>query len=281
MAPPFRKKPMVPNARVRVCPVCGVLLDPSDTRCFQCGDAITSTPSSSLFSWARKHIPLQGEITSGILLANVSLFLLTWLLSKDKGILMSVDMQVLDRFGAKDTALILGHGEWWRLILSAFLHANFMHIFFNMMVLVSLGRAVEEFYGWERYLFFYVVSAIFADLASMWMHPQYLGIGASGAIMGLAGVLLAYSVRNWSSYGRVMGKGLLRWIGSILLIGFVLGSFVDNAAHIGGLIAGFLIALPFPAGRAKGTGQKFLDIILGWGSLFLIGYSFLLMALAR
>ena len=69
-----------------------------------------------------------------------------------------------------------------------FLHANMIHIFFNMWVFLDLGRFVEELYGWPRYLFFYVASGIVSFLASTWINPQVPSLGASGAI---AGVLFA------------------------------------------------------------------------------------------
>lgn len=185
---------------------------------------------------------------------------------------MDISASVLNHFGAKNTFLIL-QGQPWRLVTAMFLHANLLHIFFNMWVLLDLGRLVEEIYGWQRFLFFYVVAGIIGYIASVFWSPAVLSIGASGAIMGLAGVLLAYSVRHWNTHGRDFGRRLLNWIAIIFIFGFVVRG-VDNAAHLGGLVSGFLIALPVSERRFPNAWQELIDDILGWGAIALVIFSF-------
>lgn len=264
--------------RVQVCPGCGILLDPSDTHCFQCGANVAPASMPGFRLWVKRNVFLQGQVTWGIFILNFFLFFLTWLLTKDKGPLMAVEFPVLNRFGAKNTILIL-NGQSWRLITANFLHANLIHIFFNMWVFLDLGRYVEELYGWQRFLFFYIASGIIAYSASVFTYPAVPSIGASGAIMGLVGVLLAYSAKHWKTHGRQMGRSLLRWVAYMLVIGFLLSGTVDNAAHIGGLLGGFCIAFPF-ATREEKRFESF-DWILGWGTIALIFYSFLAMALSK
>ena len=77
---------------------------------------------------------------------------------------MSISIKVLNEFGDKNTPLIL-KGQIWRLVTAIFLHANLIHIFFNMFAFVQLGLLVEIYYGWERYLFFYIFSGIIGYIA--------------------------------------------------------------------------------------------------------------------
>lgn len=274
-------RPPVKN-RARICPGCGTLLDPSDSTCFQCGAEQPSAPARGIRTWF-EGFQLQGEVTRGILFVTIFIFVITWIASEMKGksdLLMSIDGDTLYSFGAKSTAQILT-GEIWRLVTPIFLHANFLHILFNMWAFVQLGNLAEEIYGWQRYLFFYVVTGAIGYAASMLFYPQVLSIGASGAIMGLMGVLLAYSARNWKTYGKLLGKSLIFWAVFILGYGFILPGLIDNAAHIGGLLSGFIIALPFTPGPPKTRGAEIYHGILGWGAMLIVLWSFLAMGFSR
>lgn len=275
------EKPLQRKTTTRVCPGCGVLLDAADSRCFQCGTLVSPSTFPGARLWLKRRLTLQGQVTFSLLIMNFVFFFLTWLLSSDKsGFMMNIDLRVLNRFGAKNTMMI-ANGQVWRLLVAAFLHGNLMHIFFNMMALLSLGRLVEEFYGWQLYLFFYVMSGLLGNLASAWYYPDVLGIGASGAIMGLAGVLIALSLKNWKVFGPFIGRGLLRWVAYILLIGFFLSGYVDNAAHVGGLLAGFLLSLPFSISKVRSAWRTGLENAAGWGSAMIICASFTAMAFSH
>lgn len=266
------------KTRTFVCPGCGVLLDASESRCFQCGAPVSPMTLPGARLWWKRTMSLQGHVTFGLVIVNFFIFFLTWILSPAKdGLFMSIDLSVLDRFGAKNTSLIL-EGQVWRLLTAVFLHGNLMHIFFNMMALLSLGPVVEELYGWERFLFLYIFSGIVGYIGSCWYYPNVLSIGASGSIMGIAGVLLATSVRDWKLYGPVMGRSLVRWLFYVFVLGFILRDHVDNAAHVGGIVAGFLGALPFSTATVRTAFKRSFESVLGWGTLFLIGASFVAMA---
>jgi membrane associated rhomboid family serine protease len=275
--------PTLPNRRAKICPYCGVLLDPEDSKCFQCGTEFSSPQPSGFQRWLAENFQLQGEVTKGILLVTVLIFAVTWLLSEIKGksdIFMSIDLKVLDEFGAKNTLLMVEKGELWRLVTAIFLHANLLHIFFNMWAFVQIGFLVEQIYGWQRYCFFYIFSGAMGYVASSIFYPNVMSIGASGAIMGLIGVLLAYSVRNWKSHGRILGKRLLFWVFFILFYGYVIPN-IDNAAHIGGLLSGFLVALPFKPEPPANLFQKIVDETLGWGTVLLVVGCFLFMGFSH
>lgn len=132
-------------------------------------------------------------------------------------------------------------GEWWRIFTAAFLHGPPLHILFNMFALWQVGSLVEAVYGTPRMAVLYLLSAFGSGLLVTYVDPQSATIGASGAIFGLFGAILAA--------GLGMGKGgkelVQQSLGIIilnLLIGFTLPN-ISNSGHIGGLIAGFLVGL--------------------------------------
>ena len=142
-------------------------------------------------------------------------------------------------------------GEWWRLITNAFLHFGIFHLLFNMWAIAATGPLVERLYGSVAYGLAYLIAAVSGSLASIAMHPQMNGAGASGAIFGIYGLLLAALLRG----GRSIPRGVVKPLRTSVLIftlyslttGFI-SAGVDNAAHVGGLIAGFLLGLVFAHG---------------------------------
>jgi len=146
--------------------------------------------------------------------------------------------------GFQDNALIT-HGEYWRFFTAMFLHADILHIGFNMLSLFFVGRAVEVFYGKWRYLVIYLLSGIAGGILFYFTSQGQGGaLGASGAIFGVFGALGVFYIVNRKSLG-VYGRGAignwLFWIGLNLVFGFS-NPNIALFAHIGGLIAGMLIA---------------------------------------
>jgi membrane associated rhomboid family serine protease len=135
----------------------------------------------------------------------------------------------------------LGHGEWWRLFTVTLVHGNLLHLGFNMYALFIVGPLVEALYGRALYLLFYLLAAAAGSVASYLFVPTN-SVGASGAIFGLFGVLLTATYVHKPALGR-QARGLTGQIALLiainLAIGFGLGGgVIDNAAHVGGLIAG-------------------------------------------
>ena len=145
---------------------------------------------------------------------------------------------------------LVQNGEFYRLFTCMFVHADIMHILFNMIALYSIGPVVERYYGKSKFLLIYLVSGLLGSIFSgVFMTADSISIGASGAIFGLLG-----SICYFTYYYRATLQGILR--GSImpviiinLVIGF-LSSSIDLSAHIGGLIGGILISM------AIGIGDK-------------------------
>lgn len=142
--------------------------------------------------------------------------------------------------GALLPAAVIQDHEWWRIVSSAFLHGNIIHIGVNMLSLYWLGRFIELALGSARMLLVYIISMIAAGIAVVYFAPpDALTVGASGAIFGLFGALFAIGLRL-----RERGQELVRSNIGILVINLVYGfAFPGIAwqAHIGGLIAGFII----------------------------------------
>jgi len=137
-------------------------------------------------------------------------------------------------------------GEWWRLCTSLFIHFGIIHLAFNMWALAAFGPLTERLYGSVNYLFIYLLAGVGGSLASIAWHPNINSAGASGAIFGILGALLAAQVRTGrtfpSSVVSPLRNSTLVFVGYALFNGLATKG-VDEAAHLGGLAAGFLIGL--------------------------------------
>lgn len=140
------------------------------------------------------------------------------------------------------------NGEWWRIFTSAFLHENFVHITFNMIALWQVGSIVEAIFGMPRMAIMYVISMIGSGLAITYFDPQIATIGASGAIFGLFGALVAAGLRL-GPRGSQMVKQCLGIIVLNVLLGFVPGLNISQSGHIGGLVIGFICGVVFFVNR--------------------------------
>jgi rhomboid protease GluP len=150
----------------------------------------------------------------------------------------------LIKFGANYTPQTK-NGEWWRLLTCVFLHGNLMHLIFNVSGLVFVSLILEPFLGHVKFLILFLVTGFLASLTSLYWHDTTLSIGASGAIFGLYGAFLSLYLTK-SIPDEVGGFFLtfsLIFVGLNLLFGLSEG--IDNAAHIGGLLSGFIIGLIF------------------------------------
>jgi len=174
-------------------------------------------------------------------------------------------------FGAKVNELIRSEHEYWRFITPIFLHAGMLHLFFNSYSLYAVGPTVEKIYGNHKFVFIYFLAGIMGNIASFALtpYPNIPGVGASGAIFGLLGAIVYYGVENPRTFKRYFGYNVIVIIIINLAFGFSTEG-IDNFAHIGGLIGGFLAAgilgvKDFKRGMA---GKRLLAIII---TVFLAG----------
>jgi len=143
-------------------------------------------------------------------------------------------------------------GQWWRFVSSLFLHFGPMHLIFNCVSILFLGRIIEPLLGYFNFGGLYFVTGIIASSASFTFNKDVFSAGASGAIFGLFGVFIAILLSN------IIRKDLrdewLKSVGTILVINLGMGFIlpVDNAAHIGGLLSGLVLGFAFiPAIRRR------------------------------
>jgi rhomboid protease GluP len=136
------------------------------------------------------------------------------------------------------------NGQWWRLLTNIFLHGGLMHVVANMYGLLFVGIFLEPRLGRLRYTLVYLVTGIIASATSLWWHADTVSIGASGAIFGLYGISLAMMLTKVvpGTHSKLLFVSIIVFAGYNLFMGFI-SSGTDNAAHIGGLVSGFIIGL--------------------------------------
>jgi membrane associated rhomboid family serine protease len=188
---------------------------------------------------------------------------------------------VLERFG-EIPANIVFNGEYYRLITPMFLHAplgepfGLLHILFNMYILRIYGPQVEGRFGTLRFSLMYLLTGFVAAAASMAFGScGQIGIGASGAVFGVVGILLVvlYNRRHQSHVNDYL-RTLLMFVGINLLLGFSLGG-IDNFAHMGGLAAGIAVGIGTDKGRegdASTYQQVATMLVVGLAGLLLVAW---------
>ena len=134
------------------------------------------------------------------------------------GAFLSFDAHTLLEFGGRWTPALLA-GEWWRLGTCVFLHAGLWHIGFNVFALLQIGPAIEEQFGKARMVFLFMLTGIFAALGSAFIGPWGVGIGASGAIMGLIGAAVGWGHREGTTQGRLLRNRMLKWTAYVFIFG--------------------------------------------------------------
>ena len=141
---------------------------------------------------------------------------------------------------------LLQQGEYYRMFTSIFLHFGFSHLVNNMLMLGVMGWQLELVIGRIKFLTIYFAAGlggnVLSALAELRTGDYAVSAGASGAIFGIIGALLYIAVRNHGQIGNVSGQGILIMVALTLYYGFT-SSGVDNFAHIGGLAAGFVLAV--------------------------------------
>jgi rhomboid protease GluP len=176
----------------------------------------------------------------------VGLSVLVWLLNVASGMSpLSPRPIELAVWGANHLPLTIE--QPWRLLTATFLHGGIIHLAFNMWALWDTGRLAERFYGNAQLLLIYLVAGLSGSIASLFFAARTgVSVGASGAIFGVVGCLLAAIFTKAHKLPPVlvqsMRSSMLMFVGFSLFMGFTAG-FIDNAAHIGGLAGGFVMGM--------------------------------------
>ncbi len=196
----------------------------------------------------------QPSVTYALVALNSLIFLLTYFGGTTAG--GETDTGRLIEFGALVPRLVF-HGQWWRLFTAIFLHASIQHILFNMMSLLAVGTLAERLYGSVKFVGIYLGAGLIGSLASLGYASMtgaldVPGVGASGAIFGVAGALVTIRFQSSEIIPRVLRDRVSNTMIPLILISLVfayLTPYVDNAAHVGGLLGGMLLSFLFPLTR--------------------------------
>ncbi len=159
---------------------------------------------------------------------------------------MTEDAEFMLHHGAMYVPYVAEGDEYYRLFTCMFLHFGFEHLMNNMVVLLIVGWNLEMAVGKVKYLFLYIGSGLCGNVVSaIWdiRTGEYaVSAGASGAVFGMIGGLLYVALRNRGRIGDISGRGIAFMVIVTLYYGFS-NTGVDNAAHVGGLLSGFLLAV--------------------------------------
>ncbi len=239
-----------------VCANCGQLIPSHTPTCEYCGAASPFAEQigeqkvlSDIFNRASPVAPI-------LIGVNVAIYILITIAAGGdlwRALTGGADTFTLLAFGAQNNEL-LQNGQWFRLITPAFVHIGLLHLIMNSYALWTIGPLVEKLYGSPRFLAIYLLTAAGGCLASFLNHARQQDLfgasaGASGAIFGLFGIIAVFSFRYRNElpqrFLRALKSSVLPVIGLNLLIGYSL-KYVDNAAHLGGLLTGAALALVVP-----------------------------------
>jgi rhomboid protease GluP len=292
-----------------MCRNCGALVGANETTCSACGapkDSVGAAAAREVIRkpqaqgydhetirFARAILSRPYIFTIVFLVANIFVFILTAQAGADD------NPAVLIRFGAKVNSYINNQHEWWRFVTPIFLHGGIAHILMNMYGLWVIGPYVERLYGSAKFVVFWVATGV-AGVAASYLSVQpnmhnagplgrflfksqdAISVGASGALFGLIGVLFVFGIKFRrelpEGFKRAFGTGMLPTILLNIVIGYMV-PVIDNAAHMGGLVAGALLALVIDYKRPdRSKGIAVFWHILQALALALIVVSFVMVA---
>jgi len=236
--------------------------------------------------WVKKNLGLSG-LWQGMLRGEagsitfllIALNILVYLLFVIGGAgFFTLDHEALLSFGGNYTAAIQ-QGEWWRLLSACFLHGGIIHLLLNMYGLFIGGIMVELALGRWKFLSAYLVAGIAGSAASYYFHDEVLSVGASGAVFGVFGMALGMlSVPDGKTKERLKMLGNLAFY-VIISLAYGMKEGIDNWAHGGGLVAGYLIGFGFALGRKMiPESPAFRYLVYGVSALVLFGSSYLVYA---
>jgi len=225
--------------------------------CDRCAGRASSRASRRL----NAGVLLQFPATTLLMGINTAVFLAMILSS---GELMGFGPQTTLHWGGNVGQYTLS-GEYWRLVTAGFVHLNLLHFAMNMWCLWSLGQLSERLFGSSVTLAIYVLTGVGGALLSVGVHPLRGEVGASAAVFGIAGAILSGikfgKVPIASIHKRQIFSSLIFFVIFNLSFGMLPG--IDNMAHLGGLISGFLFGAPLASAAA--SGKKIFE----WGTILL------------
>jgi len=273
----------------RMCPNCRALIDRDASVCPLCGASVKRARARGTSAAPERFlgvIPIPSTATSVVVVANLALYAIAWYMTASASAQLGaapsmggVSGEVLLRLGAKSAHIFVG--QWWRLVTAIFLHAGLLHVGFNLWCIFDLGPEVEALFSTPKFIVLYLTTGVVGFLLSLWWSPFGLSVGASGAILGLIGILIGVSFHH-GHLGKAYRGQLWRWVIYIFVFGLLSGLFgfgLDNAAHAGGLVSGLLLGYFVPEGEPQTRASENFWNTLAVLSVIIIAGSFALMAL--
>jgi rhomboid protease GluP len=232
------------------------------------------TSPNQITSFFDVFIPKKGFYITPILInVNIVIYILMVVTGVN---FMLPDNQSLINWGANFRPVTL-EGEPWRLITNCFIHIGIFHLLMNVYALLYIGLLLEPYLGKARFLAAYLITGVIASIASLWWHDLTISAGASGAIFGMYGIFLAMLTTNLieKSTRKALLTSIAIFVGYNMLNGFKANSGIDNAAHIGGLISGWIVGYAYVLSLKKPQNINLKNgIIVGFSIVTIIGAIF-------
>ena len=227
-----------------LCTSCGVLVGVNDPTCYNCG---RRNPGLWGFAPALRALGNDLGFINIVTGGTIIMYVLSLVMSRDgNNIGLSPGSAAMRILGASGASPVFEFGWWWTVITAGWLHGGILHIFFNVMWIRQLGPEIARLYGAGRMVIIYTIAGIagftlssFLGLFGLPFFGAGLTVGASASIFGFLGALVHYGNRTGSSHIRQAGIQYALFMG---IMGFVM-SGVDNAAHLGGFVGGYLASL--------------------------------------
>jgi rhomboid protease GluP len=265
-----------------MCPACRTLVERSVGTCPSCGGSMRGVAGGGIGRALTLLVPGSPSLSALLVTANVGMSILVAVLgAHGEGGVMSAlfkpPVVTLYLLGAKWTPSIVA-GEVWRLVTANYLHGGLIHLGFNSIALVQLGPLIERGFGWRKFFLIYTVTGIAGFALSALFRPDVPSIGASGALYGLLGFAFVFARFRASRGARALADQLGQWMLYGVAMFFIPG--IDSVAHVGGAVAGALLALFVdPTEPRTRTGEAWLWALTAAAFAITFG-SFAAMAIA-
>jgi rhomboid protease GluP len=227
-----------------ICTSCGVLVGVNDPTCYNCG---RRNPGLWGFGPALRSLGNDLGFVNIVTGATLVMYVLSLVMSRD-GTQIGIEPNgvALQILGGSGAVPVFGRGWWWTVLTAGWLHGGVLHIFFNILWIRQLGPEIANLYGAGRMVIIYtlggVVGFTLSSVLGLFSLPFFgaeLTVGASASIFGFLGALVHYGKRTGSNHVRQAGLQYALFMG---IMGFVFRG-VDNAAHLGGFVGGYLASM--------------------------------------
>lgn len=227
-----------------ICTSCGVLVGVNDPTCYNCG---RRNPGLWGFGPVLRSLGNDLGFVNIVTGGTIVMYVLSLVMSREgTQIGLEPNGVALQVLGASGAAPVFGRGWWWTVLTAGWLHGGVLHIFFNILWIRQLGPEIARLYGAGRMVMIYTIGGVagFAlssvlGLVNLPFFGAQVTVGASASIFGFLGALVHYGRRTGSSH---IGQAGLQYALFMGIMGFVFRG-VDNAAHLGGFVGGYLASM--------------------------------------